>query len=163
LRMLALSLPFLVLARVFAQAFFAQHFYMQPVIASLLGLLAIPCLGQFAGDGADLALVFTSAMAFESALMAGFAARKKLFLGWGPMGPAFLKLLLCNAALLAGLWGAGRLLGLTGFATQNGVSGIILLMLLIVASIGFYALALSFCRLWPLLLAKNPSTTLHHA
>ena len=79
------------------------------------------------------------------------------------MGPAFLKLLLCNGALLAGLWGVGRLLGLTGFATQNGVSGIILLMLLIVASIGFYALALSFCRLWPLLLAKNPSTTLHHA
>lgn len=163
LRMLALSLPFLVLARVFAQVFFAQHFYMQPVIASLLGLLAIPCLGQFAGDGVDLALVFTSAMAVESALMAGFAARKNLFSGLGLMGPAFLKLLLCNICLLVGLWGAGQILGLTGFAAQNGLSGALSLAAQIVASIGFYALALSFCRLWPLLLAKNPSTTLHDA
>jgi putative peptidoglycan lipid II flippase len=163
MRMLAVSLPFLVLARVFVQAFFAQQFYTAPMIASLAGLVAVPLLSPFARDGAELGLVFTAAMMIDCAVIIGFAVQKRLFSGGAVFVPLLLKLLLCNGLLLAGLWGFGQKLALMGLDAPDAMSRILPLALVIAGAIVLYALALSFCRLWPLLLVKNPSTTLHDA
>ena len=163
LQILAFSLPMLTVSRVCGQAFFAQHFFKAPLLASLFAALTVLLLSAWAQEGADLAGVFVLAMAVDCLVLVGLGVQKNLFSGLSAYGPAFLKLFLCNGLFAACLRGVAETLSLGGEGLGDRAGVFFLLALVILASLAFYGLALSFCRLWPLLLAKNPPTTLHDA
>jgi putative peptidoglycan lipid II flippase len=163
LQMLALALPLMVAIRVYGQAFFAQHHYYWPFWATLTGLATAYGLSHHVENDTQLALVFTLATGVEFLVLALVTLKNAQDLWRSSLLLDLLKLFFSNVLVGLIVFFLAETLSLRVLVVKDRLAGVLCLALIIGAVLGIYGLVLYFSGLMRVLLAKNPSNSLHDA